>query len=288
MTGLTHNREKTEMLAGIITMGVAVLLIIVAMIVMTQCTAEAPESTPGNSASLDTVQTDPTLPPLAQNPYGAGDFAYNNGYLTCLAGKSTLGIDVSSHQGTIDWTKVAQTDIGFAMVRIGYRGYGDGKLCVDSMWQDNVQDARENGLKVGIYFFSQAITVEEAVEEANFVLELLDGIDLDMPIVFDWEQIIDTARTANMDPEILIACTLAFCRQVEKAGYEPMVYFNIDIANRLLDLEQVQQSGYKFWLAMYTDRMTYPHKIDMWQYTDGGMVPGIQGNVDLNLYFTYE
>lgn len=288
MTGLTQNREKTEMLAGIITMGVAVLLIIVAMIVMTKCTAEAPESTSGSPASLDTVQTEPTLPPLEVNPYGAGDFAYNNGYLTCLAGKSTLGIDVSSHQGTIDWAKVAQTDIGFAMVRIGYRGYGDGKLCVDSMWQDNVQGAQENGLMVGIYFFSQAITVEEAVEEAKFVVELLDGMDLDLPIVFDWEQISDTARTANMDAQILTACALAFCRQVEKAGYEPMVYFNIDITNRLLDLEQVQQSGYKFWLAMYTDRMTYPNKIDMWQYTDGGMVPGINGNVDLNLYFIYE
>ena len=199
-----------------------------------------------------------------------------------------LGIDVSSHQGAIDWVKVGKTNVEFAMVRMGYRGYGDGTLCEDIHWQTNLQGAKENGLKVGVYIFSQAITVKEAQEEAKMVLSLLDGMPLDMPVVFDWETVSDSARTANMTRELLIECALAFCREIEQAGYQPMVYFNIDLAVRLLDLLPLQQAGYKLWLAVYTDQMTYPHRIDMWQYTDGGRVPGIEGNVDLNLYFTYE
>ena len=288
MAGFIKDREKTELYAGLITMGIAVILLVVALIVLTRCSADAPEESTGPSTTASTTASAPTEPVLIPNPYSAGDFAYRNGYLTCISGPSELGVDVSSHQGSIEWDRVADAGISFAMVRIGYRGYGNGKLLEDPLWSSNLQRAQENGLQVGVYFFSQAISVNEAVEEARLVLQWLDGQPLDLPIAFDWEYVSDTARTANVDAETLIACALAFCETVKSAGYDAMVYFNIEIANRLLDLEQVQQSGYGFWLAAYTSSMTYPHRLDMWQYTDGGSVPGISGNVDLNLRFTYE
>ena len=285
MTGLIKNRERTELLAGIITLAAALVVLVIAIIILTKCTADPPETTGQTEPSQNATQSAAGLLP---NPYSAGDFRYQGGYLTCTAGESMLGIDVSSHQGSIDWVRVGKTSVEFAMVRLGYRGYGDGTLCEDSNWKTNLQGARDNGLKVGVYIFSQAITVKEAQEEAQMVLSLLDGMPLDMPVVFDWETVSDSARTANMTADKLLECALAFCREIEQAGYQPMVYFNIDLAVRLLDLLPLQQAGYKLWLAVYTDQMTYPHRVDMWQYTDGGRVSGIEGNVDLNLYFTYE
>lgn len=243
------------------------------------------DASPGTSTTAPV--TEPTHPPLPDNPYSAGDFAYRNGYLTCLAGESLLGVDVSSHQGYINWQQVADAGIQFAMIRIGYRGYGNGETVEDTFWKENLQGARAAGLQVGIYFFSQAITVEEAEEEAQLAISWLGGTPLDLPIVFDWEPISDTARTANMDAETLNACALAFSEKVKAAGYEPMVYFNLDTSTRLLDLPLLQEAGYHFWLALYKDTMTYPYRIHMWQYTDGGSVAGINGNVDINLYFTY-
>lgn len=288
MAGSTKNREKTELMAGLITMGAAVLLLLFAVIFMTRCSADAPQDTTASTGSTTTNSTEAPRPTLPPNPYSAGDFAYKNGYLTCIGGDSLLGIDVSSHQGVIEWDKVAATDIAFAMVRVGYRGYEVGNICEDTMWKTNLQGARDNGLLVGVYFFSQAINAEEALEEAEFVLELLDGVQLDLPVVFDWEPVGDSARTAHMDAATLNACTVTYCDAMEAAGYQPMVYFNMDLSSRLLSLTQMQEEGYHFWLAMYTDRMTYPYRINMWQYSDGGSVPGISGNVDMNLYFPYE
>lgn len=288
MPGFIKDREKTELIIGAVVMGLALVLLITAIIVMTSCTARNPSNGENPASTTQSHSTEPTLPPLTPNPYHAGDFAYRDGYLSCLAGRYMLGVDVSSHQNDIDWEKVAGAGMEFAMIRIGYRGYSNGEIKEDTHWQKNLQGARENGLLVGVYFFSQAITIQEAVEEAQYVLQWLDGTQLDLPIVFDWEPISDTARTANMDAETLNACALAFGGQVKKAGYRAMVYFNLDTSTRLLDLRQLQQSGFDFWLAQYTDTMTYPNRIDMWQYTDGGTVPGISGNVDLDLYFTYE
>lgn len=286
MAGGVKNREKAEMLAGIFTMAVAILLLVAVVLIMTQCDMEAPETT-DSTVSQDTRETQPPEPTLRANPYNSGDFACNNGYLTCISGKSILGIDVSSHQGIIDWAQVAGTDVKFVMVRIGYRGYMVSDICEDSMWRTNVAGAKENGLMVGAYFFSQAISVEEALEEAAFVLQQLDGMALDLPVVFDWEPIGETTRTAQVDAQTLNACAIAFCEAIRKAGYEPMVYFNIDLSSRLLDLVQMQQQGYPFWLAMYSTQMTYPYRVDMWQYTNSGSVAGIDGDVDLNLLFSY-
>lgn len=225
-----------------------------------------------------------TAPTLAPNPYGVEDFGYNeNGYLTCLTGESIPGIDVSSHQGSIDWPKVKAAGMEFAFIRVGYRGYDTGTLHADSLALTNLQQAKAAGLKIGAYFFSQALNVDEAVEEAQFALAMLEGVELDLPLVYDWEYVSESARTGAMEQEVLMDCVDAFCVQVERAGFEPMVYFNQELAKTLLDITKL--SDYPFWLAMYTDQMTFPYQIDFWQYSDEGQVPGIEGNVDLDLYF---
>lgn len=290
MPGRSKTKEKLELLAGVVTMALAVVLLVITLLCMRTCTAAPPETT-APEASLQPITTAGLAEPtLAVNPYGAGDFAYDHGYLTCISGESRLGVDVSEYQGAIQWNKVADAGVDFAIIRAGFRAWGsEGALHEDIRFGANLQGATDAGLQAGVYFFSQAVSVEEAREEARFVLELLDGRALSMPVVFDWEFVPDAnARTAGMTGEKLTACALAFCQEIAAGGYEPMVYFNLDMASRMLDLQQIQDAGYGFWLAMYSTSMTYPYRIDMWQYSSGGSVDGIPTFVDLNLYFVYE
>ena len=229
-----------------------------------------------------------TLPPPPANVFDPADFIYDEqGYLTCTAGTYERGIDVSAYQGKIDWGKVADSGVTFAIIRVAGRGYGEsGNLYDDKLAQDNYKGAKKAGLKIGAYFFSQATTPEEAVEEAEYLLEKTADWELDMPLVYDWEYISEEARTANVDQQTLTDCMIAFCDRIIEAGKEPMIYFNPNHAKRMFHIEQVVD--YPFWLAMYTDWMTYPYKFNMWQYTNQGSVPGIKGNVDINLLFSYE
>lgn len=237
---------------------------------------------------VQTETTDPTLPPPEANPYDRNDFQYNeNNYLSCIAGKSVSGIDVSYHQGDVDWEQVKASGIDFVMLRVGYRGYGEsGKLVEDTNYRANIRGALDAGLDVGVYFFSQALNLEEVEEEVGFLLERIRDYDITMPVVYDWEYVSDEARTANMDARTLTDCSKYFCQLVEEAGYHPMVYFNRHQAANLLYLEEL--TDYDFWLAAYTDRMGFPYKVEMWQYTDSGTVPGIQGYVDVDILFVYE
>ena len=273
------------LIAGIITLLLAAALTLATMVLVTRCTNAI--SAAGSVPSTSSQATKPPAPTLAPNPYRGEDFLYEDGYLTCLAGESWLGVDVSEHQGTIDWETVATTPVRFAMVRLGFRGWGsEGPIHADAQGIQNLNGARDAGLQVGVYFFSQAISEEEAVEEARFLLQLLDGRDLDLPVVFDWETVSSAeARTANMDRKTLNACALAFCRTIEEAGYDTMVYFNLDLGRRMFQLLKLQEEGYDFWLAMYSDQLNYAYRVRMWQYTSSGTVAGIRGNVDLNLYF---
>lgn len=235
-----------------------------------------------------TEPQEPTLPPPQANPYGRFDFQYNeNNYLTCLAGDSVNGIDVSYHQKEIDWEQVSQAGIEFAIIRVGYRGYGKaGRLVEDEYYKQNIEGALAAGLDVGVYMFSQAVTPEEAEEEAKFLLERIKDYDITMPVVYDWEQVeAEDARTNNMDARTLTDCTIRFCQTIEEAGYDAMIYFNRNQGANLLYLEELTE--YPFWLAAYTDRMPYPYRVEIWQYTDRGRVPGIEGNVDINVMFFY-
>lgn len=226
--------------------------------------------------------TEETLPPLPTTPYSPLDFYYEDGYMTLASGKSSLGVDVSVWQGDIDWQQVKSAGIEFAIIRVGYRGSKEGTLEIDTQAQKNYQGAKAAGLKIGAYFFSQAITPQEAVEEADFLMEQIRDWEIDMPLVFDWEFVGLDDRTAAMTAKPLTDCAVAFCERVLQKGYKPMVYFSQNHSRDGLILPELKDYG--FWLAMYKDVMDYPYEIDMWQYTEEGTVPGIKGHVDLNLW----
>lgn len=200
---------------------------------------------------------------------------------------TAIGIDVSSHQGEIDWQKVAASGIEFAMIRVGYRGYGsEGTLNMDPYFQQNLLGAMGAGIKVGVYFYSQAINVTEAAEEAQFLLNALGGIQLDYPVVYDWETVsADGARTKGLDSTTLTDCAITFCETVSYAGYRPMIYYNLPVGYTNYQLERL--TAYDKWFAQYTSSnkpsMYYDYR--MWQYTDSGSVDGISGKVDMDIIF---
>ena len=271
--------RRTLSPAVILLLFLAVLMALLFLLfrVLLKQDAPAPES----------VETAPivteTLPPsqLLQECFGE-----ENGYKTYVSGDLTaeLGVDVSSHQGYIDWQAVADSGVDFAIIRAGFRGYGDGSTNVDESFQYNLDGALAAGLDVGVYFFSQALTEEEAVAEAAQVISLVNGYDLSYPIYFDWEPIDgDDARTATISGTEVTSCALAFCRTIESAGYQAGIYFNLSNAITLFHLYDLKD--YNFWLAEYQDTPSYPFAIQMWQYTNSGAVPGISEQVDLNLRF---
>lgn len=200
-------------------------------------------------------------------------------------GRSTrLGIDVSSHQGEIDWQAVAADGVEFAILRVGFRGYGrKGTLNDDERFEENLAGALAAGLDVGVYFFSQAVSVEEAQEEADFVLERIQGLPLTMPVVFDWEQMTNEgSRTARPDYKVLTDCALAFCERIGKAGFEPMVYLNKTLGYLVYDLSRMQHL--EIWLAWYHPQPDFVYAYRMWQYSDRGKVNGIDARVDMNIW----
>ena len=244
-----------------------------------------PETWIPETEETEEPTTVPTMLPPDLNPLGRFDFQYNlNNYLVLSEGVSYPGVDVSAFQGNIDWQQVYDSGIRFAMLRLGYRGYGKkGTLVKDEYIDANLKGAEEAGLALGAYFFSQATDLKEVQEEIDFMLEILGEYELDMPIVFDWEYISDTARTAHVDAQTLTDMTLYFCKNMEEMGFSPMVYFNWHQGDTMMYLKDLEE--YPFWLAYYADRMVYPYKVEMWQWTSTGTVPGINGNVDINVYF---
>ena len=199
---------------------------------------------------------------------------------------SRIGIDVSEFQGEdIDWKQVCESGIEFVIIRLGYRAYGEtGELVLDDMFDRNMQGALDAGLDVGVYFFSQAITPGEAVEEAEFVLEHVRGYEIDGPIVYDTEEIKgDTARTDNNTRQEFTNYCKVFCDTIEQAGYDPMIYANMKWMAFTLDMEQL--ADYDFWYADYHDVPQCPYEYEIWQYSETGAVPGINANVDLNVWF---
>lgn len=230
----------------------------------------------------ETEPENPTIPP-ERNPYDRYDFQYNrHNYLLLQNVTSYAGVDVSAYQGDIDWQKVKASGIDFAIIRLGYRGYESGKLVEDKYARENLKNAKAAGLRVGAYFFSQALNTKEVDGEIAFMLDILGDTVLDMPIVLDWEIPASTARTANMDGQTLTQIQQHFCATMESKGYQPMIYFNWHQSENLYTLSELED--YPFWLALYQDRMTYPWRVEMWQWTSSGKVPGINADVDINVY----
>lgn len=196
------------------------------------------------------------------------------------------GVDISVYNPVTDWNAVKADGIDFVMLRLGVRGYGkEGKLKKDTSFRANYKAAKEAGLLVGAYFFSQAITEEEAVEEAILSAQQLEGCELDFPVAFDWEIIYQDsgARTNNVPVDVLTDAVLAYCQNMESFGYPTMVYQNK--RTTLFKLDMPRLAGIPFWLAEYGNGPTYIYDYDMWQYSCTGKVAGIEGDVDLNLCF---
>lgn len=223
---------------------------------------------------------------IAKNPYDNALFQhkeeklyYNDSDYDCR-----LGVDVSHHQGYIDWQKVKAEGYDFTFLRIGYRGYGkEGNINADTEFDRNIQNAKNAGLDVGVYFFAQAINEEEAKEEADFVIKKLQSYSLELPVVYDPESILDaTARTDDVSGEQFTKNAAAFCKTIKKAGYEPMIYSNMLWEAYKLDLEQL--SDYPVWYADYELVPQTPYDFTFWQYTNEGSVNGISGNTDLNIW----
>lgn len=197
---------------------------------------------------------------------------------------SRTGVDVSEHNGKIDWSKVAADGIDFAYIRIGYRGSVEGNITHDKRFEQNFDGARKNGLDVGVYFFSQAITPEEAREEARYVVKQLDGYATSYPVVFDMEPSLSgDDRISSLTDDQMTAIAKAFCKEVQKNGYYACVYGSrADLAH--YDLAAL--SRYGFWYAEYAKAPTMALRYGIWQYTDSGKVDGIDGNVDLDIDLT--
>ncbi len=222
---------------------------------------------------------------VAVNDLAAEDFA--EGKYIGEAYDVKMGIDVSEHQGSIDWAAVASDGIDFAIIRAGYRGYSAGGLFTDAYFDGNIKGARNNGLDVGVYFFSQATNPEEATEEADYLLALLKNYPTDtvtLPIFYDWETIdTDEARTDGVTGEVITECALAFTARIQEAGYEGGVYAYRKLGYFSYDLPRM--THLRWWVATLSDYPDFYYKHDFWQYSITGSVEGIEGDVDRNMLF---
>lgn len=194
------------------------------------------------------------------------------------------GIDISSHQGEIDWKKVSGTNVEFAMIRAVYRGYESGKLLEDGQFRTNIEEAHANGIKVGAYVFTQAVNKTEVDEEVSMLKGLLGAYDLEMPVVVDVERVSGgEARLEQLGVTELTELIRYYVQCIEDAGYKPMIYFNLESALSMIELKEFEDIDK--WFAVYDSDFYYPYAYSMWQYKDTGSVDGIDGNVDFDLYF---
>jgi GH25 family lysozyme M1 (1,4-beta-N-acetylmuramidase) len=232
------------------------------------------------------VELQEGVPAMEVDP---ADFYKDGEYINYAGDDRTAlrGVDVSSFQEDIDWEAVRADGVEFAMIRIGRRGYGpEGSLGEDTKYRQNIAGAKAAGLKVGVYFFSQAVDVAEAEEEAKFVLDILDGESLDFPVAFEWERInFDVARTDDVTGTAPTDFALAFCDIIKQAGYETMIYFTRSMAYFEHDLTRLSDVGIKFWSSSVGDTPDFYYDHYIWQYSITGKVKGIGVDVDLNLCF---
>ena len=197
---------------------------------------------------------------------------------------SIKGIDVSTYQGEIEWDKVAASGVKFVFIRLGYRGYESGLLVKDDRFEENIRGALNNGIAVGVYFVTQAVNVEEAVEEAQFVMDNIRPYNVTWPIVLDIEDAASaTARTADLTQQQRTDHAIAFCETIKESGYTPMLYCNIRWFIEKLDITRI--ADYEKWFAQYFRKPFFPYTFQVWQYSSSGSIDGIKGNVDYNISF---
>lgn len=221
---------------------------------------------------------------LPENDFDMSAFSMEGGrmYYEDDSYTSVTGIDISYYQKEIDWEKVKDDGVDFAMIRLGYRGSESGEIHLDSRFKENIKGARRAGLDVGVYFFSQATSPEEAIEEARYVVRHIRGKGVHYPVAFDMEPVSgEDDRISGLTKEERTQIADAFCKVIERNGYTPVVYGNPHWLETRLELGYL--TDYDTWLAHYTDETAYPYAFQIWQYSDSGRVDGIEGKVDLDI-----
>lgn len=225
---------------------------------------------------------------IPTSSYDIDKFTEKDGIITYENGQSALGINVNQNRGDIDWVKVKESGVEFAMIRVGYRSFKTGLITPDSKFEENMKGAKEAGVDIGVYFFSQAVTDAEAEEEASFVLQQIQGYQVTYPIAFDWEfaikddgSINEDSRTVNCTGEQITGFVDAFCKKIKKSGMTACYYADKAMGYEKLDLSQL--SGYDLWYAEYQKAPSFHYDFKIWQYTSNGEVPGISGKVPINI-----
>lgn len=227
------------------------------------------------------------LPELDKNDYDFDNNLQNhNGVIEYSDNKyhSLKGIDLSKYNGTIDWAKVKASGIDFAMLRLGSRGYSAGAISLDEKFVEYAQNATLHNIPIGAYFYSQAVTEAEAIEEANYIVGAIGAFGVKYPVAIDIEKVLnDDARTDRLTVEERTAIVKSFCSTVSGYGYKPIIYAQKNMLIAGLDLEEL--SSYDIWLADEELPTNFPYKFSLWQYSTKGRVDGIEGEVDLDISF---
>lgn len=224
---------------------------------------------------------------IAKNDYDLENSLVNeNGFLSYKDNKreAIRGVDLSKYNGDVDFGKLKDNGIRFAMLRLGSRGYGTGKITLDEKFVEYAQNAQVAGIQIGAYFYSQAVNETEAVEEANYIVGAVSGFGVKYPIAIDIEKVEgDEARTDKLTTEERTAVVKMFCDAVKGYGYKPVIYATTDMLVAGLDLKEL--ADYDVWLADYDIPTDYPYRFSMWQYNKKGRIDGITGDIDLDLSF---
>lgn len=222
---------------------------------------------------------------LKKHSYDLKNFVYQSDRMKYYKDNkvtSFLGVDISERQGYVDYNNLKKSGIDFCMIRVGARGYGSGQLILDENFSDNMKRAFDAGMDVGVYFFSQAITQEEVMEEANLVLEELADYNITYPVVF-WMEYVenDTARVEQLTKTAKTEIAKIFLDTMRTAGYTPMLYGKKEWLIKKLDLSMLE--GVDIWLAQYEKTPDYPYAFSMWQFTNHAIIDGISGNTGMSI-----
>lgn len=222
------------------------------------------------------------------NQYNTDSFGLDDKGIVTYQDQSRVGINVNSKNGDIDWQQVKDSGVSFAMIRVGYRGPVDGEIYFDTEFNDNMQGATDAGIDIGVYFYSHAITEEEAVKEAEFVLEKIQTYQVTYPIAIVWEFVDESKtngvpRTNGMQNESLSRILKAFCARVEQPGFDGAYFTGKQVGYEFLDLEALKD--YDMWYMEYRKLPAFYYNFTIWQYSSEGEVPGIEGSVKMNFSF---
>ena len=258
------------------------------------CSLQTAQTSPDPHAGLVEVPNGngstiwvPLYKKLGTADYAADEFVTDGSYIDYTGSEyvALRGIDVSEHQGEIDWNSVKNDGVQFAVIRTGYRGYKQGGLAEDRYFKKNIEGALAAGIRVGVYFFSQAISAEEGKQEAQYILSQIKDYKVTLPVFFDWERVdnVGETRVDAVTGDVITDACLAFCKEVKAAGYDTGVYFYRSLGYYDYKLDELE--ALSFWAGAPGSYPDFYYRHSFWQYTAEGTVSGIQAATDLDLWF---